>query len=42
MGYLFVVIGNTELSDKMASYMTDLNVFVVGYFYSYGNSCSAG
>jgi hypothetical protein len=26
---LFFAIGRSELSDKMASYMTDLNVFVV-------------
>lgn len=42
VGNLFVAIGNTELSDKMASCMTDLNVSVVRYLYSYGASCSAG
>jgi hypothetical protein len=39
---LFVAIGSTELSDKMASHLTDLNVFDVKNSLSSGASFAAG
>jgi hypothetical protein len=37
----FVSVGSTELSNRMASYMTDQKVFRIETFYSFGGSCVA-
>jgi hypothetical protein len=39
LGNLFVDIGNIELNEKMASYTTEQEVFVIKTFYSFGGSC---
>lgn len=36
LGNLFVAIGNTELNNKMVSYMTDQKVFITTPYYSGG------
>jgi hypothetical protein len=36
LGELFVAVGNTELSNKMASYTSRQKAFVINTFYSSG------
>jgi hypothetical protein len=39
LGNLFVATGNTELNNRVVSYMMNQKVFVIKTFYSSGDSC---
>jgi hypothetical protein len=39
LGTVFIAVGKAELSNKMASYITDRKVFAIKTIYSSGGSC---